>query len=508
MTTAHSPFAHPREDLVAGGVVFLVAVPLCLGIALASGVPVASGLVAGAVGGLVVGALSRSPLSVSGPAAGLVSIVVMEIGKLGGIGPFLTAVMLAGLLQIVLGLARAGRLSALVPSSVVKGMLASIGIVIVLNQVPVALGVEGSLGLVLTRATLPRPGSALIAAVSFGVLYGWKKTPLAKHTWLSPALTVVVVASLAALALARVPALALSPAEHVRVPLGGVSALAGALPRPDLAAALRLDVWVVAATLAIVASVETLLSIQAVDRIDPLRRHSPPDRELVAQGVANAVSGLLGGLPITSVIVRSGANVAAGGRERLSAMFHGALLVVAVVFAGPLLNLIPLAALAAVLIQVGLHLNTPSLYLAQKRLGVHQLVPFLATIGAVLATDLLRGVVMGMVVGVLFVLRQNERDAVGVSERDGAMVIRFRRDATFLTKPALLAALDRVDDGGRVVVDGSGEYMDHDVRETLAAFVEDAHHRRIEVELVGIELDGASPPSGHGEGVRGGSSGG
>jgi MFS superfamily sulfate permease-like transporter len=495
MTTVHSPFGYPRQDLIAGIVVFLVAVPLCLGIALASGVPAVSGIVAGAVGGLIVPILSRSPLSVSGPAAGLTSIVLLEVGKV-GINAFLTAVMIAGVLQVGLGLLKAGRLSSLVPSSVVKGMLASIGIVIVLKQLPVALGVDGPLKDVLSEGA--HMGSVVIALASLIVLYGWKKTPLAKFSFISPALIVVVLASVLALVFDGVPTLALSQKEHVNVPLGGLSALAAAVPRPDFAALVRPEVWVAGVTIAVVASIETLLSIQAVDRLDPLRRHSPPDRELVAQGVGNTVSGFLGGLPLTAVIVRSGANVAAGGRERMSAIVHGVLLVVAVVFAAPLLNKIPLAALAAVLIQVGLNLAKPSLFKTQLKLGINQLLPFLVTIGAVLATDLLKGVIIGIVVGVLFVLRQNAQEAVKVEKNDdGDVVLRFRRDATFITKPALLAAIDDVDDGAKVVVDGRGEYMDQDVKEALAAFIDDAHHRQIKVELLGVNLDGARAGGAH-----------
>jgi MFS superfamily sulfate permease-like transporter len=245
-------------------------------------------------------------------------------------------------------------------------------------------------------------------------------------------------------------------------------------------------------TIAVVASIETLLCLQAVDRLDPLRRHSPPDRELLAQGIGNAASGLLGGLPMTSVIVRSGANVGAGGRNRLAALVHGVLLFAAVVFAGSLLNQIPLAALAAVLIQVGLNLCKPSMIAAQSKLGINQMLPFVITIGAVLATDLLKGVIVGILVGIAFVLRQNAQGAVAVSREDGgAWRFRFRRDATFITKPQLLSALDDVDDGAHVVIDASGEYVDQDVKEAIAGFVDDAKHRNIQVQLVGIDVAGA-----------------
>jgi MFS superfamily sulfate permease-like transporter len=257
-------------------------------------------------------------------------------------------------------------------------------------------------------------------------------------------------------------------------------------------------VWVAAGTIAVVASIETLLSLQAVDRLDPLRRTSPPDRELVAQGAANVASGFFGGLPVTAVIVRSGANVAAGGRERLSALVHGILLVVAVVFAGPLITKIPLAALAAVLIQVGLNLCKPALFTTQVKLGWTQLLPFAITITAVLALDLLKGVIIGIIAGIVFVLYQNSRGAI-VQERDpaGTIVLRFRRDGTFLSKPAISDKLQAIGDGERVLIDGTGEYIDHDVKEVIASFLADAPRRNILVTVSGIDLSMASAGGGH-----------
>lgn len=496
MTTPHSLFATPRQDFVAGIVVFLVALPLCLGIAIASGVPPVSGLVAGIVGGLIVPLVSRAPLSVCGPAAGLTSIVLLEVSKLGGLPLFLTAVILAGAMQFVMGVVRAGRLSSLVPSSVIKGMLAAIGITIVTKQLPVALGVDAPLLELHTKS--PHAGSLLITAISLVILYTWKRTPFGKIAFLSPALIVVVLASVLAALLDGNATFGLAANAYVDVPLGGLTSLADSVPRPDFGGFLRTDVWIAAATIAVVASIETLLSLQAVDRLDPLRRHSPPDRELLAQGLGNAASGFLGGLPITSVIVRSGANVAAGGRGRLSTIVHGVLLFVAVVFAASLLNRIPLAALAAVLIQVGLNLCKPALFTSQIKLGINQLVPFVVTIAAVMATDLLKGVVIGILVGIAFVLRQNAQDAVLVStDPDGALRFRFRRDATFITKPQLLSALDDVTDGSRVVIDATGEYVDQDVKEALALFIDDGKHRGVQVELVGIDLGGASAGGGH-----------
>lgn len=490
-----SMFSHPKEDSVAGIVVFLVALPLCLGIAVACGVPPVSGLVAGIVGGLVVPWISRSSLSVTGPAAGLTSIVLAEVTHLGGLEPFLVAVVLAGGIQFGFGLLQLGRFTAIVPSAVIKGMLAAIGITIVWVQLPVALGVQGGWA---NLSAGVHPGTLLITGLSFVILYGWKATPLGRVKFASPALIVVVATSLAASLLRGMPDMALAPQQFVSVPLGGPAALFAALPRPDFTQLANPGVWVTALTIAIVASIETLLSLQAVDRLDPLKRQSPPDRELLAQGTANAISGLLGGLPVTAVIVRSGANVAAGAVERMSAFLHGVLLLVAVVAAGPLLNGIPLAALAAVLIQVGLNLCKPALFATQARLGVPQLLPFAITLSAVLALDLLRGVVVGIVAGIAFVLYENSRRAV-VAERngDGTLRMRFRRDGTFVSKPSIVSALDQVDDGETVVIDGTGEYIDHDVKEVLATFVEDAHHRRINVTIVGIDLGLAQVGGGH-----------
>lgn len=490
-----SMFAHPKQDIVAGMVVFLVALPLCLGIAIACGVPPVSGLVAGIAGGLIVPWLSRSPLSVSGPAAGLTSIVLVEVQALGGIPPFLTAVMIAGVLQVAFGLLKTGRYAALVPSAVIKGMLAAIGITIIWKQLPVAFGVTGGLGDI---AGGMHSGAMAIAAVSLVILYGTKHTPLAKFPFLSPALIVVLVASGMAKLFAGSSTLALDPSQYVSVPLGGIVALASAVPRPDFGALSTSGVWIAGATIAIVASIETLLSLQAVDRLDPMKRTSPPDRELLAQGVANSFSGFFGGLPLTAVIVRSGANVAAGGRDRMSAFVHGVLLLIAVLFAGAALNLIPLACLAAVLLQVGLNLCKPALFKGQARLGVTQLLPFAITILAVLATDLLKGVIIGIIVGVGFVLFQNARGAIA-TERDpnGELRLRFRRDGTFVTKPGILATLAAIPDGDRVVIDGTGEYIDHDVKELLAQFLEEAPRRDIMVSLVGIDLSMATAGGGH-----------
>ena len=271
-----------------------------------------------------------------------------------------------------------------------------------------------------------------------------------------------------------------------------------ALSRPEWTALLKPAVWIAGATIAVAASIETLLSLQAVDRLDPLKRHSPPDRELLAQGAVNPVSGFLGGLPVTVVIVRSSANVAAGGRERFSALVYGVLLLGTVLFARSRLNRIPLACLAAVLIQVGLNLCKPALFTTQVKLGMTQLLPFAITIAAVLAFDLLKGVIVGIFMGIAFVLYENSKRAV-VAEKDDAGIwqLRFRRDGTFVSKPGIVSTLEEVDDGDTVVIDGTGEYIDHDVKEVLATFIADAQHRNINVIVRGIDLTNASGGGGH-----------
>jgi MFS superfamily sulfate permease-like transporter len=403
-------FSHPQSDCIAGVVVFLVAVPLCLGIALASGVSPVSGLVAGVVGGIVVPFLSRSPLSVTGPAAGLTAVVLFETKALGSFERLLTATMIAGCLQMALGFARTGRFAALVPDSVIDGMLAAIGIIIVWKQLPALVGGDGAVS---EMGSQFATGAAVIAVASLLVLYGWSATPLARHAFLPPALVVVAVSVALASAFAGSTTLALSPKQMVDVPLGGWSALRDALPVPDMGAFGDPLVWRVAVTVALVASIETLLSLKAIDGIDPLKRVSPPNQELVAQGAANLASGWLGGLPVTAVIVRSGANLQAGGRERLSALVHGVLLLLAVLFAGRVLNMIPLACLAAVLVQVGLKLASPKLFLQVWREGWTRFVPFVATITAVLATDLLKGVVAGIALElVLRIMRPRAGTAV------------------------------------------------------------------------------------------------
>jgi MFS superfamily sulfate permease-like transporter len=487
---SYSVWATPHLDVPAGIVVFLVALPLCLGLAIACGVPPVSGLIAGAVGGLVIPWISRSPLSVSGPAAGLTAIVVVGIHDVNGFSNFLTCTVLAGAMQFCFGFLRIGAAASIVPSSVIKGMLAAIGLLLIATELPIAFGVS-EFAAILTDA---HPGATVISGVSAVILLTWEQIAPRRVNWLSSTLVVVVVATvLNEWWVQTVPRFALDSAMLVGVPIGGLDGLLSALPTPNWSALTRSDVWGLAGTLAVVGSIESLLSVEAMDMLDPLKRKSDADKELLAQGVGNFVSGMFGGLPVTAVIIRGSANVAAGGRHGLSAVVHGALLVVALLFFAPLLNRIPIGCLSVILMDVGLKLCHPRIAKRQLELGYEQFVPFAATALAIFMTNLLKGVLLGVVVGIAFVLRANVRGSLEVTKHSGRIVIRFLRDGTFLTKPALRAALARIPDGAYVIVDANDHFIDFDITETLTKFKTDSAERgrKIHVELIGI---GMPPP--------------
>jgi len=500
-----------RADVGAGLVVFLVALPLCLGVALASGAPLFSGIVTGIVGGLLVARLSGSQLMVSGPAAGLTAIVLAAITELGSFQAFLVAVVLAGLLQIVLGYAKAGIIGYFFPSSVIKGMLAAIGLILILKQIPYALGAgigvseetrfapggaEGgnSFTTILGALRHVHPGALLLSLVSLAVLVMWDRPAMARVKKLAPAALVVVVVGVAASALFQLaaPALALPRSALVTLPaMDGVAGIVDALVFPDWSALARPAVYTVAITIALVASLETLLSLEATDKLDPLKRNSPANRELLAQGVGNAVAGLIGGLPMTGVIVRSSANIDAGGRTRWASFFHGVFLLVSVVALARVLNMIPLAALAAILLYTGYKLARPKLFTDAYRLGPKQLVPFATTIVAILFTDLLLGITIGLAVGAFFILLDNYRTAYFYHRDESAdhhrVTITLSEDVTFLNKASILEMLDALPRHSAVTIDGSRSlHIDHDVVEHLHDFRETARSRNIALELVGI----------------------
>lgn len=504
-----SPLANIKYDLPAGLVVFLVALPLCLGIALASGAPLFAGIIAGIIGGLVIPMVSGSPLSVSGPAAGLTAIVLVGLEKLGGFEPFLLAVVIGGILQMILGVARLGTVAYFIPSSVIKGMLAAIGLILILKQFPHAIGYdieregaesfkvddgvpnENTFTLVLHALGRLERGALVISVISMGIMILWEKVErLRKLTWLPSALVVVVVGTLVNIAFQKTGApIALAQTHLVTLPpMEGASGFLAQLRAPAFAAITNPQVYVVGLTIGIVASLETLLCIEAVDKLDPFKRGSPLDRELLAQGIGNTASGLLGGLPVTSVIVRSSANINAGARTKGAAVFHGLFLLLAVLFISRFLNLIPLASLATILLMTGYKLAKPELFKKMYKLGWDQFIPFFFTVVAILLTDLLRGILAGIVVGIIFVLRSNMRAAFTVAKEGKKRVITFNKDVSFLNKATLIAVFKRMPDRASVIVDASAaEFIDHDIVEVIEDFQLSAKLRRIDVEVRGLK---------------------
>jgi len=493
-----------RRDGPAGTVVFLVALPLCLGIALASGAPLFSGIIAGAVGGIVVSVLSGSQLSVSGPAAGLAVIVASAIQDLGSYQTFLCAVVLAGILQFLLGVVRLGVIADYVPNSVIKGMLAAIGLVIILKQIPHALGrdkdFEGNLSFlqrgesntltdIVEGVMSAQPGAMLIAAASLGILLGWDLLAprLGRFFQLVPAPLLAVVAGIAInQALGAVyPSWKLVEPEHmVTLPAArSLSEYLGQFTTPDFSAWSSQKVLFTAVTLAIVASLESLLSLEASDRLDPYKRISPPNRELRAQGIGNVISGLLGGLPITSVVVRTSANVYAGAVTWMSSFIHGVLLLGSTLLIPDLLNLTPLSCLAAILIVIGYKLTKPAIYREMYRLGLSQFLPFLVTVVAIVFTDLLKGVLIGLACGIFFVIKTNHHDAFTIVSQDNDYLMRFNKDASFVNKHELRTRLRMIPEGAHLVIDGRRAlFIDHDVREAIEDFKKLAPYRNITLE--------------------------
>ncbi|MDP2187547.1 MAG: SulP family inorganic anion transporter [Sphingobacteriaceae bacterium] len=500
-----------KHDIPAGLVVFLVALPLCLGIALASGAPLISGVIAGVIGGLVVGPLSGSQLSVSGPAAGLTVIVLGAIATLGSFEAFLTAVVLAGCIQIALGYARAGLIGYYFPAAVIKGMLAGIGVILVLKQIPHALGFDqSSMGSVafgekhnantfteLWRAlTTAHTGALLIALSSLLILVLWENKKLKQFgvfKFIPGPLVVVVISTLLnELFMAIAPTLALSNVQLVNIPQLFGDEANHVQVGPDWRALGQLATWTLAATMAIVASLESLLSLEASDKLDPYKRNSPPNRELKAQGVGNVLSGLLGGLPITAVIVRSSANVTAGARTRVAAIAHGFFMAGFVLLTPKLLNHIPLAGLASILIFIGYKLSSVSLYRGMYRLGWSQFMPFLITVLAIIFTNLLQGIAIGLVVALFFILRNNYRNAFVLQkgqDKDGGeiLTLTLSQEVSYLNKGAIAKCLQEVPANGFVVIDATtSNYIDHDVLEVLQDFKINAPSRNIHLTLINI----------------------
>ncbi len=508
-----------RYDFPASIVVLLVAIPLCLGIALASGAPLSSGLLAGVIGGIVVGLISDSELMVSGPAAGLTAIVFAGIATLGSFQAFLTATIIGGLLQIGLSLLRAGIIGYYFPSAVIKGMLAGIGVILILKQLPHAVGYdadyEGDLSFqqmdgentftaLASAFNQVQMGAAIICLVSLAILIAWSKVPALKKLKLMPGPLVVVLVGVALnMLFGRVlPDLEIRATHLVQLPIPeSIRELATFFAFPDLGALTRADTWRVGVTIAIVASLETLLSLEATDKIDPFKRESDTNRELLAQGVGNTLAGFIGALPVTGVIVRSAANIDAGARSRWSGISHGVLLLFAVASIPALLNYIPLAALAAILLFVGYKLAAPALWVSLYRLGWQQFIPFAVTVVAIVLTDLLIGIGVGMIVGLFFILSDALRQPalVRVSSPD-AVLQRYTlpEHATFLSKANIERSLEALPPGSRVEIDGRNtRRFDLDVVEILHDFHATAGLRNIDYRLVGIPAFSADGKSGH-----------
>jgi MFS superfamily sulfate permease-like transporter len=492
------------SDLPAALVVFLVALPLCLGIALGSKAPLFAGIIAGIVGGIVVGAISGSQLSVSGPAAGLTIIVATAIGDLPAYEAFLLAVVMAGVMQIILGKLKAGFLGDFVPVSVIKGMLAAIGILLILKQIPHLLGSdadfmgdeefsqpdhENTFTELWSAVTHITPGTFLIGLIGMAILMGWETQFFKKYKIFSllPASLIVVIVGIAMqqLYLAFAPQFAVRAEHMVAIPVAGsFTEFKSFFTLPDLAFLSNLKVWVTAGTIALVASLESLLSLEASDKLDPYKRLSPPNRELVAQGTGNIVSGLLGGIPVTAVIVRSSANITAGAKTKLSAILHGILLLVCVVFIPNILNLIPYSALAAILIFVGFKLAKPAVFKEIFKRGWPQFVPFVITIFAILFTDLLIGIFVGIMVALFYLIRSNYRQAVLVVNDGNNYLMRFRSEVSFLNKSFVRNWLETIPPRSHVLIDSSNShYIDNDIIQDVYDFLEHAHLKEISVQF-------------------------
>jgi len=507
---SHSIFSSLRHDLPASIVVFFVAVPLCLGIALASGAPLFSGLIAGIVGGIIVGLLSNSPLGVSGPAAGLAVIVLTSIQSLGAFDIFLLAVVLAGGFQIFLGLLKGGIIGYYFPSSVIKGMLTGIGIIIFLKQIPHAFGYDGdyegnlsfwqidgenTFSELSNMWSYLSPGAMIVSAVSLLILISWDVYFTKKHKFFrlvqGPLVAVAFGIIYQLLTKSTFPEYAIEANHLVSVPVAGsFSGFVNQFTLPDFNQILNAEVWVVAVTIAVVASLETLLSVEATDKLDPQKRITNTNRELFAQGTGNMISGLIGGLPITQVIVRSSANVQSGGKTKLSAIMHGFLLLICVALIPFVLNMIPLAVLACILFVVGYKLAKPSLFKHMYRLGWSQFTPFLVTIIGIVFTDLLKGIALGMLIALVILLRNSFKNShflhkEVIDNGNHKVKMTLAEEVSFLNKGAIMKALNKIPEGSTLTIDMSNSvHVDYDVLEVIDNFKKTAKSKGITVYLI------------------------
>lgn len=499
-----------KNDLPASIIVFFVALPLCLGIALASGAPLFSGIISGVIGGIVVGIASGSHLGVSGPAAGLVVIVLMAIKTIGW-QAFLATVVLAGFFQLLMGYTKSGFIAYFFPSSVIKGMLTGIGLLIILKQIPYAIGfdpdtvsdmssfqfsVDITLNYIFTAFHSLNYGAVLISLVSLAILILWDAVLVDKHKLFQilqgPIVVVVVGILLNKLYEFGFLDLSLDRDNLVQIPVtDGIRDLSKQLTHPDFSILKQFAAWQMAIVIAIVASLETLLCVEATDRLDPQKRVTPVNRELKAQGLGNLISGFLGGLPITQVIVRSSANINFGGKSKLSAILHGIFLLIAAALLTPVINMIPLASLAAILIIVGYKLAKPALFKQMYRLGSEQFVPFIATTIGILVTDLLRGIVIGIAFGIFFTLKHSHRNAYYMkktTENENGDTIHelvLAEEVSFFNKANIRQALNAIPSGSTVIINCSNsKSIAYDVVELIQNFQETAKYKNIKVKTV------------------------
>jgi MFS superfamily sulfate permease-like transporter len=500
-------FKNIKSDLPASIVVFFVALPLCLGIALASGAPLFSGVIAGIVGGIVVGSLSGSKIGVSGPAAGLAAIVLVAIGTLGSYENFLVAVVLGGIIQLVFGFLRAGIIGYYFPSSVIKGMLTGIGIIIILKQIPHFFGYyaspeggftffqvdgESNISQLLNTINYIQPGSTLIGILGLGILILWDKVLSEKgkiFQIVQGPLVAVVLGIIFYVVTKSNEAIGIAKTHLVSVPIPeDAASFFGQFSVPNFSVITSTDVWIVAFTIALVASLETLLCVEATDKLDPYKNVTPTNRELLAQGTGNILSGLIGGLPITQVIVRSSANIQSGGRSKMSAIIHGFLLLISVVVIPKLLNMIPLSVLAAVLLIVGYKLAKPALFKKMYNLGWKQFIPFTVTVLGIVFIDLLYGIGLGLAVGIVVILiksYQNSHFLHKEGKEEGKLKMTLAEEVTFFNKGAILKELDSLPENSHLELDvRKTRYLDNDIVEILEDFALKAKNRNINIKLI------------------------
>ena len=509
-----------KNDLPSSIVVFFVALPLCLGIALASGAPLFSGLIAGIVGGIVVGSLSGSKIGVSGPAAGLAAIVLSAIVTLGSYENFLVAVVLGGIIQLLFGVLKAGIIGYYFPSSVIKGMLTGIGIIIILKQIPHFFGYdpdpegdfaffqvdgENTFSSIIKTFNYIKPGSALVGIIGLSILILWEKvlSKKGKFFQLVQGPLVAVVVSIIFYHFTKSHETFAITASHlvsVPVPEDATSFLAQ-FSFPNFSAIANVDIWIVAFTIALVASLETLLCVEATDKLDPYKNVTPTNRELLAQGTGNIISGMIGGLPITQVIVRSSANIQSGGRSKMSAIIHGFFLLISVILIPRLLNMIPLSVLAAILLVVGYKLAKPSLFKKLYDLGLKQFLPFTVTVLGIVFIDLLWGIGLGLANGLMVILYKSYQNShflhkEGEDIDDGRVKMTLAEEVTFFNKGAILKELERIPENSYLELDvRKTRYLDNDIIEILEDFAFKAKERNIDIKLVSERGIVENPPS-------------